>query len=135
MSSSSSSSSKTNCGIIVILVVSLLINVFFLIFARSPKTIVKEIIPAAEKKQIQEIAQICGSKAANNENTSVKELLFDIHHTILNTESCYEPVLNKKDLKTIKSYLNNKPEIIKTIEKQNKFISGLKGKKFIIFSK
>lgn len=118
--------------LVFLLIVSIIANVFLLMFERKPQEVTIEKIPAAEMNQIREIAIACGANPAQVNNTSIQELLSDIKGFLMNAEPFYESVLEGKDLSTVQSYLNDQKNLLKTIEGQNKFLSNLKGKRILV---
>ena len=120
--------------LVFLLIVSVIVNVFLLMFERKPEEKTIEKIPAGEMNQIREIAVACGTDPAQTSNMSAKEMLSDIKGVVLSAEPCYVSVLADKELVTIRDYLNYKRDILKVIESQNKYLLELKGKKVLILS-
>ena len=118
--------------LVFLLIVSIFVNAFLLLFERTPQEVIYEKIPTAEMNQIREIAIACGTNPAKVSNMSAKEMLSDIKSTLLNAEPYYGAVLIDKELSTVQAYLNNKKEILKIIEFQNKYLSDLKGKRILL---
>ena len=118
-----------------LLVVSVIFNVFLLLFERKPPVVPPaNEIPAEEMKQIHEIAIACGIDPSKVGSMSSKEMLSDIKGLLLNAEPDYGETLNETDLGTVRSYLNNKKTILQTIETQNKYLTTLHGKRVLILS-
>lgn len=118
--------------LVFLLIVSIIANVFLLMFERKPQEVTIEKIPATEMNQIREIAIACGANPAQASNMSSKEMLSDIKSFLMNAEPFYGSVLEGKDLSTVQSYLNDQKNLLKTIEGQNKFLSNLKGKRILV---
>lgn len=118
--------------LVFLLIVSVAANVFFLLFEKKPREIFIEKMPIAEMNQIKEIAIICGGDSASGSNMSCKAMLFDIKSALSSAEAFFGSVLDEKDLKTVRSYLNDQRKLLKTIEVQNKFLSDLKGKRILV---
>ncbi len=120
--------------LVVLLMISVIANVFFLMFERSPEPPPDNgKVPEAEMKQIREIAIACGAVPESVTNMSAKEMLSDIKSVMLDAEPFYCELLQDNDLTTLRNYLNHKKSILTTIENQNKYLSELKGKKILVF--
>lgn len=119
----------------LLLVVSVIFNVFLLMFERKPPVVEPEKeIPREEMKQIHEIATACGIDPSKVGSMSAKEILSDIRGMLLNAEPYYGDTLNEAELGTVRSYLNNKKTILQTIETQNKYLMTFHGKRVLILS-
>ena len=118
--------------LVFLLIVSVIVNVFLLMFERKPEEKIIEKIPAADMNQIREIAVACGTNPAQASNASPKELLSDIKSVLMDAEPFYGTVLQEKDLQIVRSYLNDQGQLLKAIERQNKFLLGLKGKRILV---
>lgn len=118
--------------LVFLLIVSVVANVFLLMFERKPQEKTIEKMPAAEMNQIREIAIVCGTDPAQASNMSSKEMLSDIKSVLMNAEPFYGTVLKEKDLKIVRSYLNDQGKLLKAIDSQNKFLSSLEGKRILV---
>lgn len=116
----------------VLLIASVLLNLFLLAFEKAPvEKIVKE-IPAEEMKQIRELAVICGKNPDKANRMSAMEMLSDIRMFMSNAEPHYVPVLEKKELDIVRGFLITEKAELKIVEAQNKYLADMKGKKIII---
>ena len=110
----------------VLLVLSVLLNIFLLFFYK-PEPEVKYEFPQTEMQNIRRVAVLCGIDKTKADRMSVNETLSDIETFLNGAEPWSAPALSPDELTLLESYLNTRKAILAKIKQQNSFIAGLNG--------
>ena len=116
----------------ILLAGSVLLNLILLLTRPTTPPPNESRVPETAVERVREVAELCGGDAERLRRQSVYETLADIREALRDAEAASPAVLGKDDLALLDNYLDNKPQLLALIKRQNSFAASLRGKRLLI---
>ena len=116
----------------VLLVLSVLLNIYLVVIGLKPVKEVKYEIPSEEMQLIRQIAVACGTDESKASQMSANEMLSDTKTFIKGAETCPAAAFTKEELTILDNYLRNRKDLLAKVKQQNDLVESLKGQRYFI---